>query len=142
MKSKNIIILIVILAAALTATLFVINKTKTNDPHAGHDDHPANVEGDEAPGHDEHEEGDEDPDHADHDHEEAIALTAQQIKDIGIKLETAQKGSIETFVNLPGEVAVNSDRMAHIVPRVPGVVLEAKKKLGDPVKAGEVMAVI
>lgn len=142
MKSKNIIILIIILAAALTAILFSINKTKTQDPHAGHDDNPANVEGDEAPGHDEHEEGDEDPDHAGHAHEEAIALTDQQIKDIGIKVETAQKGSIETFVNLPGEVDVNSDRKAHIVPRVTGVVLEVKKKLGDPVKAGEVMAVL
>ena len=32
--------------------------------------------------------------------------------------------------------------MAHIVPRVEGVVTEVNKKLGDSVKAGEIIAVI
>ncbi|MCF7956190.1 MAG: efflux RND transporter periplasmic adaptor subunit [Phycisphaerae bacterium] len=172
MKLKHIPLLIVILAAVLAAIVFVKNKAKVNDPHAGHDhptptqktdedaDHdegPGHIEGDMVQDHDDdealdgHAEGQEDPDHAGpavpdphagHDDEQVIVLTDQQIKDYGIKLETAQKGSIETIVNLPGEVAVNSDRMVHIVPRVTGVVLEVMKKLGDPVKAGEVMAVI
>ena len=37
---------------------------------------------------------------------------------------------------------INTDRMVHIVPRVPGIVREVKKKLGDAVKTGEVMAII
>ena len=71
-----------------------------------------------------------------------IELSKEQIKEIGIELATATGGKIDVYANLPGEVAVNADRMAHIVPRVSGVVGEVKKKLGDAVKAGEVMAVI
>ena len=39
-------------------------------------------------------------------------------------------------------MAVNADNMAHIVSRVSGVASEVKKKLGDTVKDGEVMAII
>ncbi len=71
-----------------------------------------------------------------------IELSEEQIEEIGIELATAGGGKIEVSVSLPGEIAINTDRMVHIVPRVPGIVREVKKKLGDPVKAGEVMAVI
>ncbi len=71
-----------------------------------------------------------------------IELSEEQIDEIGIELATAGGGKIEVSVSLPGEIAINTDRMVHIVPRVPGIVREVKKKLGDPVKAGEVMAVI
>ena len=71
-----------------------------------------------------------------------IELSEEQINEIGIELATAGGGKIEVSVSLPGEIAINIDRMVHIVPRVPGIVREVKKKLGDPVKAGEVMAVI
>jgi len=73
---------------------------------------------------------------------QVIELSKEQIKEIGIALAAATGGKIDGYINLPGEVVVNADRMAHIVPRVSGVVGEVKKKLGDNVKAGEVMAVI
>lgn len=160
MKSIKIILLPAILAIALVGIFIVKNKAKNLDPHAGHD-HSVLAEVDEDAGHEDHVEGDEDAahedhadhvdddapacdDHADDDEEEtaAIVLTDAQIKQIGIKVESAKKGKIEMSVNLPGEVAVNSDRMAHIVPRVSGIVMDVKKKLGDSVKAGEVMAII
>lgn len=40
------------------------------------------------------------------------------------------------------KVKLNETRMAHLVPRFPGVVTAIRHKLGDTVKAGEVMAVI
>jgi cobalt-zinc-cadmium efflux system membrane fusion protein len=44
--------------------------------------------------------------------------------------------------HLSGEIAFNSDKLAHIVPRVPGVVREVYKNLGDTVRAGELLAVL
>ena len=43
---------------------------------------------------------------------------------------------------LPAEIALNGDRIAHVVPRIPGVVRSVIKTLGDKVRAGEVLAVI
>ena len=43
---------------------------------------------------------------------------------------------------MPGEVRLNENNVAHIVPRFAGVVTEVRKNLGDPVEKGEVMAVI
>ena len=74
--------------------------------------------------------------------EQAIALTPEQIRDIGLETAVAGPGVIETVIRLFGEIRVNQDRMAHVVPRVEGVVAEVKKTLGDTVKAGEVIAVI
>jgi cobalt-zinc-cadmium efflux system membrane fusion protein len=39
-------------------------------------------------------------------------------------------------------VVLNADRRVHIVSRVPGIVQEIRKNLGDTVRAGEVMAVV
>ena len=71
-----------------------------------------------------------------------VRLTDDQVRQSGIRLEAAGPGRLDETLNLPGEVEVNSDRMAHIVPRVPGVVREVFKNLGDPVHAGETMAVL
>ena len=75
-----------------------------------------------------------------HEDEQVIELTEEQINEIGIKLATAGSGKLEIYVNLLGEVAVNSDRMAHIVPAVPGIVRQVVKNVGDTVVAGEVIA--
>ena len=122
MKYKKAIIAMVLLAGLFALVIF-----RSDSDHTGCDE-------------DEHEEVRTQIE--DHDDEEAIELSEDQIAEIGIKLATATGGKIDVYVNLPGEVAVNADRMAHIVPRVSGVVGEVKKKLGDAVKAGQVMAVI
>jgi cobalt-zinc-cadmium efflux system membrane fusion protein len=126
---KAMIITVVLLAGILAIVIF------------RHDSHPAEGDGhahDETEVHNEH----EDENESEHEEEQVIELTEEQIKEIGIELAAATEGQIDVFLNLPGEVAVNADHMAHIVPRVPGVVVEVKKKLGDTAKAGEVMAVI
>jgi membrane fusion protein, heavy metal efflux system len=45
-------------------------------------------------------------------------------------------------IDLPGEVVLNADRLAHVVPRFPGIAREVKKALGDHVSADEVLAII
>lgn len=61
---------------------------------------------------------------------------------VGIEVETVAPGTLQRLIALHGEVALNADRVAHIVPRVPGIVQQVHKHLGDQVRAGEVMAVL
>ena len=82
----------------------------------------------------------DDEGHAEEEHEDVIKLSADQLDEFGIKLATAAPGKMLTFVDLPGEIVINTDTMVHIVPRVAGIVRKVNKKLGDRVKAGEVIA--
>ncbi len=72
----------------------------------------------------------------------AISLTKQELIEFGIVVKEAAAGNLDTYVDLPGEIVINSDRQAHVVPRVSGIVREVFKKLGDRVRKGEVMAVL
>lgn len=71
-----------------------------------------------------------------------IELTEAQIKAAGITLATAQPATIQTTIELPGEIVFNADRTAHVVPRLAGVVQAVKADLGQQVKKGQVLAVI
>ncbi len=76
-------------------------------------------------------------------HEEhGIKLDPEVQKKAGIETAEAIGGIIKTTLSLPGEISLNADAVAHIVPRVSGIVREVKKNLGDAVMAGEVMAVL
>lgn len=75
-------------------------------------------------------------------YEGRLTLPPALAKSIGIKFTPAGPGTIKSTLELPGEIALNADRISHVVPRVPGVVLESRKNLGDTVGKGEVLAVI
>jgi cobalt-zinc-cadmium efflux system membrane fusion protein len=77
-----------------------------------------------------------------HGEEKVIKLGEAEMRKFGIEVATAGPGNMARQLSLPGEITLNTDRMAHIVPRLPGVVREVRKTLGDTVKQGEVMAVI
>ncbi|HEY7491822.1 MAG TPA: efflux RND transporter periplasmic adaptor subunit, partial [Candidatus Tectomicrobia bacterium] len=85
-------------------------------------------------GHDEHAHG--------HDEERMVRMTADQAQQLGIKVEATRGGGLRTSLILPGTIALNTDRRVHVVSRIPGIVQEIRKQLGDTVRAGEVMAVI
>lgn len=79
----------------------------------------------------------------DHDHEEDwVKLTPEEIEEFGIEIEAAGPGVLHTEIAVPGEVVVNGDRLAHIVPRFPGVVTEVRKSIGDTVVTGDILAVV
>ncbi|MBE0625534.1 MAG: efflux RND transporter periplasmic adaptor subunit [Burkholderiales bacterium] len=60
----------------------------------------------------------------------------------GIALSTAGPARIRTALQLQGEIQFNQDRLAHVVPRLAGVVVKSAKNLGDPVKKGDLLAVL
>ncbi len=74
--------------------------------------------------------------------EKIVRLDEASLKESGIEIATAGPGKLQVHDTLSGEIAFNSDRLAHIVPRVPGVVREVYKNLGDTVRAGTVLAVL
>jgi cobalt-zinc-cadmium efflux system membrane fusion protein len=96
-----------------------------------------------------HESGEDEHDHAhgevedEHGDEEGLlVLTEKAIRESGIELAAAGGGDLEQTLTLPGEIVLNADKVAHIVPRVAGIVRRVDKNLGDDVQAGEVMAIL
>lgn len=74
--------------------------------------------------------------------ENEIHLTPEQIKLIGLKTAIVQQTPIVIDLMLNGEVTPNQDRTVQILPRVPGIVREVLKTLGDRVRANEPIAII
>jgi cobalt-zinc-cadmium efflux system membrane fusion protein len=72
----------------------------------------------------------------------AVALGPEQLTRFGIGVAVAGPGPIDSGYELLGEVRPNGDRLAHIVPRFPGVVKDVRRSAGDAVRAGDVLAVI
>tara|TARA_B100000315_G_scaffold33741_1_gene28446 strand:- start:4920 stop:6461 length:1542 start_codon:yes stop_codon:yes gene_type:complete len=114
---------------------------QTTESHDAHDDKKQNhVEHEQGtPGeHKEHGEHDEDKEHG----KEAIRLSNAEMKEFNIELDKAGPGKLNKYINLPGEILIDPDRLAHIVPRVPGIVREVRKTLGDRVQKKEIMAIL
>jgi len=74
--------------------------------------------------------------------EARAALVPEVMATMGIEVETAGSGRIRSVLDLPGQVALNTDRVSRVIARVSGVVSECRKNLGDNVSAGETVAVI
>ena len=91
--------------------------------------------------HDEHDHDEHDENGQEHE-ESLVRLSPETIEQFGIEVRQAGGGQIVRVLTLPGEIALNADRVAHIVPRVSGRVREVLVKQGDVVRAGQVLAVV
>ncbi len=127
--------------------------------HAGHD-HGAGEHEDEAPdvesheGHDHAADAVGEDDHAGHDrpantvgeddHTETggIVLSDQDREDADIRCTVAGPGHLELTTRLLGEVRINEERLAHVVPPVSGVVRSVHARIGDEVSTGQLLGVI
>lgn len=124
------------LIAAIPITAFVsivVDRRLSGDDHAKteHDEHGEHEAhgGHEESGHDEHGAG-------------RVKLTEEGIKNAGVELAKAEAGTVNLTLSLPGEVALNADKTAHVTPRVSGNVREVMKQLGDVVKKGDILATL
>lgn len=75
-------------------------------------------------------------------YQDRLTVPPDLARKMGLETAVCGPGTIVSMLDLPGEIAFNADMVSHVVPRVPGVVLEARKNLGDSVRKGEVLAVI
>jgi len=136
MKYRKAIIVIVLLVGVLALVNAKSNpectgceghenqhKIEKNQEHDGCEEEHEGCEG-----RDEHEEG------------YVIELRKEQVGGLEIELATASGGRIDAYMSLPGEITLNANKMAHIVPTVPGIVRQVIKDIGDTVVAGEIIA--
>lgn len=87
-----------------------------------------------APGH-AHREDEEKP-------EGLIEMSSAQIEAAQITVSPAQNGVLSRRLTVPGVVMADSDRLARVPAKVIGTVTKMRKRLGDPVVKGEVVAVL
>ncbi len=75
-------------------------------------------------------------------YEGRVTIDSAAAKDAGIALEVAGPAQIAETLLLYGRIVPDGDRTAHVTPRFPGIVVEARKRLGDVVAKDEVVAIV
>lgn len=75
-------------------------------------------------------------------YEGRVQLPATAAAESGIVIERAGPATLRTTLRVNGRIVPDEDRLTHVIPRYPGIVKEARKRLGDPVQKGEVLAVV
>lgn len=76
-------------------------------------------------------------------HHRRIQFTAAAAADkAGVVVEPVWTAPALEYVAAPGEVGYDQTRVAHLSSRAPGSVWRVFKHLGDPVKAGDVLALV
>lgn len=73
---------------------------------------------------------------------EIVQVTDDQIKRFGIACQEAVPGGVDAWIRAPGQIQINQERMAHVVPHVKGMVHQVRANIGQQVKSGQVLAVI
>lgn len=99
------------------------------------DDHDHDAKPD-AHGHAEGKEG------KDHDEGGEIHMTAEQITSQEIRTAPVAGGTLSRHLVVPGSVIPDADRLVRVPARVVGTVAEMRKRLGDKVQKGDVVAVL
>ncbi len=76
-------------------------------------------------------------------HEHRIQFVSQEaVEKAGIEVETVETAPMIESITGNGEVTYDQTRLARLSARVPGSMFRVYKQVGDPVKAGEVMALV
>ncbi len=71
-----------------------------------------------------------------------VQLADDTLKSAGIEIQAAGPREMTTTFEVPGEIKTDETQVAHVVPRLQGVVTEVLKREGERVQRGELMAVI
>lgn len=74
--------------------------------------------------------------------EESISISPERIAAEDIKVAPVKKGVLTRSLTVPGIITLNTDLVSRVPARVQGTVTEMRKRLGDSVAKGEVVAVL
>jgi cobalt-zinc-cadmium efflux system membrane fusion protein len=86
---------------------------------------------------------DEKPDASAEKHDElAVKLSEKQVDAGKFAISEVQGGMLGERIAVPGSIVPSGDHIARVAVRLLGTVAELRKRLGDAVQAGEVVAVI
>jgi cobalt-zinc-cadmium efflux system membrane fusion protein len=135
MKNKNkILFLFIGVTLGITLTLGGVYLFDNEDDHQEEHHELEGQHNDEENNHAQSEAHEED--------EEIVKLSDEEIGELGIVLNELSGQKLQQHSDLTGEIVPDPDKLAHIVPRFTGLVIEVNKKIGDRVKKDEVIAVI
>jgi cobalt-zinc-cadmium efflux system membrane fusion protein len=129
MNKQQTRIIVIMLAIALALAAFVMLRDRAQPAGDEHDDHAEQGEHAE----------EKEAAHAD---DGVIHFTPNQITVAGITVATAGPKHLDTFIRMPGQIALNEDRTAHVTPRAAGSVRDVSADLGQQVRKDQVLASI
>ena len=75
-------------------------------------------------------------------HPERVDLDGDQIRDAGITVARVGGGALKRHFLAPGSLVPDADHVGRVSVRVQATVAELRKRLGDSVEKGEIVAVI
>jgi len=75
-------------------------------------------------------------------HEGRTEINDSALASAGVSVEVSGPATLSKRISVSGRVNPNEDKLQRISPRYAGVVKELKKRLGDIVQKGEVLAII
>jgi len=75
-------------------------------------------------------------------HSEGITLSDAKVAAAGIELATASSAVLRDSLLLNGMVQPDQESLVQVTPRFPGIVREVRKRIGDRVQKGDVLAIV
>jgi len=75
-------------------------------------------------------------------HSDSVVLSDAKVEASGIELAKASSGVLRDSMLLNGIVQPNQELLVQVTPRFPGIVRDVRKRIGDKVQKGDVLAVI
>jgi cobalt-zinc-cadmium efflux system membrane fusion protein len=74
--------------------------------------------------------------------EGTIALSDAKVAAAGIELQTAGPGTLRDSLLLNGAIQPNQEALVQVTPRFPGIVRDVRKRIGDQVVKGDLLATV
>lgn len=71
-----------------------------------------------------------------------IVLTPEQISEARIETKTAEPHTLQILASIPGKITINQNHEAHVVAKASGIVTKILKNIGEPVREGEIIAIV
>lgn len=75
-------------------------------------------------------------------HGDSVTLSDAKIETAGIELAKASAGVLRNSLLLNGIVQPNQESLVQVTPRFPGIVRDVRKRIGDRVQKGDVLAIV
>jgi cobalt-zinc-cadmium efflux system membrane fusion protein len=99
----------------------------------------ADKAGTAAAGGDKHSEGEKHDEHAEG---AELTLSSEEAERAGVKVEAVKAASLGESITATATIEPDQDRLAQVAPRIAGRITSAPAKLGDRVRAGQVLATL
>ncbi len=75
-------------------------------------------------------------------HGAELGISQEDAARAGIKVQRVELREWAGQITVTATIQANQDRLAHVMPRVPGRLVEVRARLGDRVKAGQTLALL